>query len=296
MLRVKTTTPKVLWRLNCVLGEGVLWVKEQNCIYFVDIMKKKIFILNIKNKKKKIIRIKKKIGFISHIKKNIFILGLKGELRIQDLKSKKIIRSISIEKQMKSNRINDGKTDPYGNLWFGTMNDTKKKVENGSLYCLDKKLNLIKVDQNYITPNGPAFIDKYNFYSTDSSKKVIYKIKINKKKKIILKKIFKKFSLKNGSPDGMTVDKNKNLWVAHYRAACITVLNAKGKKIHKVLFPAKNITNCIFGGINQNEVFITSALKGVSIKDKTKYNFSGSLFSVKTNIKGISPKSFNINL
>ena len=43
MLRVKTTTPKVLWRLNCVLGEGVLWVKEQNCIYFEDIIKKKNF-------------------------------------------------------------------------------------------------------------------------------------------------------------------------------------------------------------------------------------------------------------
>ena len=78
MLRVKTTTPKVLWRLNCVLGEGVLWVKEQNCIYFVDIMKKKIFILNIKNKKKKIIQIKKKLDLF-HILKKIFLFWVSRE-------------------------------------------------------------------------------------------------------------------------------------------------------------------------------------------------------------------------
>ena len=59
--------------------------------------------------------------------------------------AKQIFKTIPIESKIKLNRINDGKTDPYGNLWFGTMNDTKKKVENGSLYCLDKKLNLINV-------------------------------------------------------------------------------------------------------------------------------------------------------
>ena len=78
---------------------------------------------------------------------------------------------------IKLNRINDGKTDPKGNLWFGTMDNLERKVEKGSLYKLDKYLNLTKVDQNYRITNGPAFIDEYNFYHTDSSKKIIYKIK-----------------------------------------------------------------------------------------------------------------------
>ena len=50
---IKTTEPKVLWKSNCILGEGTLWVKEHNSIYFVDIKKRNIHILNIKNKKKK---------------------------------------------------------------------------------------------------------------------------------------------------------------------------------------------------------------------------------------------------
>ena len=79
---------------------------------------------------------------MAHIKNNIFILGLQGELRIQDIKTKKIIKSILIEQGIKLNRINDGKTDPKGNLWFGTMDNLERKIEKGSLYKLDKNLNL----------------------------------------------------------------------------------------------------------------------------------------------------------
>ena len=78
MNKIKTLEPRVIWNIKCKLGEGTLWVKEHNSIYFVDIKKKKICILNIKNYKKKQIKVNKEIGFLAHIKKNIFILGLQG--------------------------------------------------------------------------------------------------------------------------------------------------------------------------------------------------------------------------
>ena len=292
MHKIKNSEPKPLWKTRCILGEGTLWVSEHNSIYFVDIKKKKICSLNIKNKKKKIFKVNKEIGFIAHIKDHIFILGLQGELRIQNLKSKKILKSIKIELNLKLNRINDGKTDPAGNLWFGTMDNLERKIEKGSLYKLDKNLNLMKVDKNYRITNGPAFIDQFNFYHTDSAKKNIYKIKINKSNKIIRKKIFKKFSIEDGAPDGMTLDRNKNLWVAHFHGACISVFNSKAKLIHKINFPAKNITNCTFGGQNNSELFVTTATKGMSKAEMRKFSYSGYLFSVKTNTKGILQKKF----
>lgn len=293
--KIKTSKPKILWKLRCTLGEGTLWVKEHNSIYFVDIKKKRICFINIKKKIKKIIKVNKEIGFLAHVRNDIFVLGLQGELRIQNLKSKKILKSIPIEKKLKFNRINDGKTDPDGNLWFGTMDNLERKIEKGSLYKLDKNLILTKVDKNYRITNGPAFIDKYNFYHTDSPKKIIYKIRINKNNKIVSKKIFIKLSLEDGSPDGMTLDKNKNLWVAHFHGACISVFNTKAKLIHKIKFPAKNITNCTFGGQNNNEMFVTTATKGMSKKDLYQFKDSGFLFSFKTNTKGFLQKKFIIS-
>ena len=292
MFKIKTLNPKVLWKLRCTLGEGTLWVKEHNSIYFTDIKKRKIYSLNIKTKKKNIYKENKEVGFLAHIKGYIFILGLQGELRIQNLKSKKILKTINIETNIKLNRINDGKTDPAGNLWFGTMDNLERKIENGSLYKLDKNLKLIKVDKNYRITNGPAFIDSYNFYHTDSPKKKIYKIRINKKNKIVSKKIFKKFSPEEGSPDGMTLDKYKNLWVAHFHGACISVFDKTAKLIHRIKFPAKNITNCVFGGKNTKELYVSTATKGMNKADLEKFRYSGFFFSVKTNSRGILQKKF----
>tara|TARA_B100000959_G_scaffold22944_1_gene22138 strand:+ start:68 stop:958 length:891 start_codon:yes stop_codon:yes gene_type:complete len=293
-LKIKTSNPECIWQTKALLGESTLWVKSLNSIFFTDIKKKKIFIFNTKNKNKKIIKINKEIGFLSHIKKNIFILGLKGELRIVDLKNNKKIKSIFVEIDKPLNRLNDGKTDPGGRLWFGSMDNLERNIDNGSLYCLDKNLKLKTVDSKYMITNGPAFINEKNFYHTDSKKRIIYKIKIDKNLNILEKKIFKKFLVVEGFPDGMTTDRFKNLWVCHFGGACISVFNQKGKKIHKIKLPAKNVTNCTFAGTKNNDLYITTALKGLKKIDKKKYNLSGSLFKVKTNINGMTSKSFNV--
>ena len=293
-MKIKTSKPECIWQTKAFLGEGTLWVKSLNSIYFTDIKRKKIFTFNTKTKRKKIIKINKEIGFLSHIKKNIFILGLKGELRIVNLKNNKKIKSIFIEIDKPLNRLNDGKTDPSGRLWFGSMDNLERNIQNGSLYCLNKNLKLKMVDNKYMITNGPAFINEKNFYHTDTKKRIIYKIKIDKNLNILEKKIFKKFLGVEGFPDGMTTDRFKNLWVCHFGGSSISVFNQKGKKIYKIKLPAKNVTNCAFGGANNNDLYITTALKGLKEIDKKKYNLSGSLFKVRTNSKGVTSKSFNV--
>ena len=293
-MKIKTSKPECIWQTKAFLGEGTLWVKSLNSIYFTDIKRKKIFKFNTKTKRKKIIKINKEIGFLSHIKKNIFILGLKGELRIVNLKNNKKIKSIFIEIDKPLNRLNDGKTDPSGRLWFGSMDNLERNIQNGSLYCLNKNLKLKMVDNKYMITNGPAFINEKNFYHTDTKKRIIYKIKIDKNLNILEKKIFKKFVDVEGFPDGMTTDRFKNLWVCHFGGSSISVFNQKGKKIYKIKLPAKNVTNCAFGGANNNDLYITTALKGLKEIDKKKYNLSGSLFKVRTNSKGMTSKSFNV--
>ena len=235
-MSIKISKPECIWKSRSTLGEGVLWVASLNSIFFVDIKKKQILTLNYKTKKKKIFKLNKEIGFISQIKDNIFILGLKSELRIVNIKNFETLFSKNIELNKPNNRINDGKVDPIGRLWFGTMDNLEKK-QSGSLYCLDSDLRLKKVDDNYFITNGPAFLNKNNFYHTDSRKKTIYKIKL----------------------------------------------------------PAKNITSCTFGGPKNNHLFISTALKDMNDKEIKKYPLSGSLFKMRTNIKGKSTQSFKLS-
>ena len=210
---------------------------------------------------------------------------MKSEIRIVNLRNLKILYSLPVELNIPNNRINDGVIDPSGRLWFGTMDNFEKK-QTGSLYCLDKDLKFHKVDDKYFITNGPAFLNKNTFYHTDSKKKIIYKIKVNNQLKILKKKKFLKFNKEQGSPDGMTLDKNNNLWICHYHGACISVYDLKGRNIHHINIPAKNITNCTFGGNDNKDLFITTAYKNMNFVDLKKYPLSGSLFKVKTNIKG----------
>ena len=90
----------------------------------------------------------------------------------------------------------------------------------------------------------------------------------------------------------MTTDIRNNLWVCHYRGARISVYNLKGNKIHQISLPAKNITNCTFGTSSYDELFISTALKGMKAKEIKKYPLSGSLFKVKTNLRGKKTISF----
>ena len=76
----------------------------------------------------------------------------------------------------------------------------------------------------------------------------------------------------------------------------ISVFNKTGKKIHTIDFPAKNITNCTFGGPNHSELFVTSAKKSMSKKDLRQFKLSGSLFRIKTNVNGSIAKRFNYNI
>jgi len=122
----------------------------------------------------------------------------------------------------------------------------------------------------------------------------ISEMKINSKFQIIKKSIFIKFRRKEGFPDGMTVDVNDNLWVCHYNGASISVYNLKGSKIHQIYLPVKNVTNCTFGGSKNDELFISTARKDMSAKELKKYPLSGSLFRVKTNMKGTKTTSFKI--
>ena len=290
---INNSKPECIWQNNLLLGEGTLWVKNLNSIFFVDIKKKKILIFNNKTKKKKVLKVDKEIGFICFIKKNFFALGLKSEIRIVNLNKNKIVYSIPIESNIPNNRINDGKVDPSGRLWFGTMDNFEKK-KSGSLYCLDKYLKLHKVDTGYFITNGPTFLNINNFYHTDSKKRIIYKIKINNKFKIIKKNAFIKFNKLDGSPDGMTTDVKNNLWVCHYHGSKISVYNKKGNKIHQINFPAKNITNCAFGGFNNNELFVSTARKGMKQEELKKYPLSGSLFKIQVNVKGKKNTPFRL--
>ena len=300
MHKIKTSQPEVLWNSKCILGEGVTWVKEHNSLYYVDIKRKKIFKLNYKNKNKKIYKIEKEIGFLAHVSKNTFVLGLQGEIRIVDLKKKNKKISIKIEKKFKNNRINDGKTDHQGRLWFGTMQNNFDKdgesipiKENiGKLYRVDKDNIITTVEDNLGIPNTFVWSpDNKNFYFTDTLDGNIMKYDYDiETGNLSNKQFFANFD--RGFPDGSTMDTDGCLWNCRWGGSCVVRYTPSGEVDQVIEMPVENNTNCVFGGKDLKTLFITSA----NNPGKNQHELDGSLFSINLNYQGLEDHKSKIQL
>ena len=191
------------------------------------------------------------------------------------------------EADMPGNRFNDGKVDNSGRYWAGTM-DIGQTAESGSLYRLDPDLSIQQCDTDYVICNGPTFnIDNSIIYHTDSIKRTIYALDMAPNGELSNKRVFAKFTQDDeGVPDGMTVDSEDCIWVAHFGGARITRYSPMGEILKVVPLPVPNITSLTFAGADLDTLYITTASTGIAEEDKGKYPLAGSFFSYQPGVKG----------
>ena len=277
------------------LGEGPIWVEEHNSIYWVDIKKFQIYKIDISTKKLKSWKFNESISCLAHIKNNEFVAGTKSGFQFVDLDTNKLIKIFNPEKNIITNRFNDGKCDQKGNFYAGTMNDVDNKP-TGKFYILDNYLKLKIFDSGYEVTNGPAFtLDYKKIYFTSTRERKIFISDLDFKGNMVNKRLFIKIPDEEGKPDGMTIDSRGNLWVALFGGGCLNCYNNKGKKINTIFLPVSCPTSCVFGGKNLDELYVTSASFRLTKKEKIEEKLAGNLFRIKMETKGLKTNKF-VNL
>ena len=96
-----------------------------------------------------------------------------------------------------------------------------------------------------------------------------------------------------GMPDGMCIDKEGMLWIAHWNGFAVRRWNPiNGHLLLTIELPVPQVTSCTFGGKNLDELFITTAKTGLSDEQLKQYPESGHLFTIKTSVKGKFSEKF----
>jgi len=260
---------------NLLLGECPIFDKLSNGVLLVDIEDKKI--ISIINSEVKKYNVPFTPGFISYNKKNELVCGADSSIYKIFFKNNIIEykRIFSIE-QEKNNRINDGKYDSFGNLWFTTM-DTLQKNKTGKLFMLTPEFSLHQMLDGFIIGNGMDWSQCKQFiYFTDSTERKVYKFKINYiKVRLLQKKIFANILCNEGYPDGLIVDSNNNIYSAHWDGSIISVYNSEGIRFRTINLPCSRPTSMCFVNNDENQLFVTSAVSEIS---NSKYD--GQVFFV----------------
>ncbi|MDR3616300.1 MAG: SMP-30/gluconolactonase/LRE family protein [Candidatus Obscuribacterales bacterium] len=263
------------------LGEGSIWDSHKNVLYWVDILGCCFHIFDPVTGINKTIDVGAHVGTIvkrSQRSGGGFIVGLPGRIaHVGD--DGKVETLCELEKGL-NNRMNDGKCDPTGHFWCGSMNyDEKKGAGNLWMLDLNRQLHLKLSDvtiSNGITWSADA--TKMYYIDTPTGHLDVFDFAIESgditNRRVCVQNTF------GGHFDGMTMDSKGNLYVAAWGGGCVYIFDPnKGSLLDRISVPGvKNVTSCAFGGEELNQLFITSSADKTKIEDEPN---AGALFCVE---------------
>lgn len=186
---------------------------------------------------------------------------------------------------------NDITLDKQGGFYFTDSGSRNPQTPTGAVYYVSPTEKISQVANGLAFANGIVLTpDGKRLFVAESKKNRILEYKVLSPEKVEFQKVFAELPVKqkeqiDNQPDGMCLDAQGNLYVAHYGMGQVQVLNPKGQLIRR--YSSGNLTssNCAFGGLGLKQLFVTGALQTEESE--------GAIFRLDLGVRGldIRPRS-----
>ncbi|MBT2759130.1 SMP-30/gluconolactonase/LRE family protein [Mesobacillus foraminis] len=270
------------------LLEGPFWDQDHKRLLCVDILGKKLISYHPEAE------IVKEYVFADHVTSAVvdhsgsIFLSLRNQWVLYD-EDKGITETVvSLNDLGPSMRFNDGKVDPHGRFWIGTMSEDGEQGA-ASLYMINKYGTLTESKKGLTISNGLAWNKAgTTMYLIDTPTEKIWSFGFSKETDSLEDgQVVFDFEGMDGSPDGMTIDENDRLWVALWGGSSVVCIDPEeGMLVDRIPMPVSNVTSCAFGGGNRKTLYITTAKEGLTSEQLTQEPLAGSLFSCEMEMAG----------
>lgn len=204
-------------------------------------------------------------------------------------------------------RFNDGKADPTGRFWAGSMYEPRT-AKNAVLYSLDGRSSTPTLQNragNATIANGLAWShDAQTLYWTDTTSHTIRAWDWDAATgNLANERIFKQWPGKpagwqpgdagyGGRPDGAAVDVQGNYWVAMFEGGRVLQISPTGEVLADIAVPARCPTMPCFGGDDFKTLYVTTARHGRPAAELEMYPDSGCVFSMRVDVPGLAVNFF----
>jgi len=217
-----------------------------------------------------------------------------------------IIKSLgNPEADLPQNRWNDGKCDPLGRLFVGSMLTTGDDPPGqGALWCLDTDGTWSKKIESTSISNGLVWSsDGKKFWWIDSPTGNVYAYDYDletgsiSNRQIAIRHFNQEGKPDKGYPDGCCIDAEDKIWIAAWEGGAVFRYDpSNGELLSRHEVPgASLVTSCSFGGANLDTLFVTTASCGLSDAQLEAQPNAGALFALDlsgTGIKGAPPPPY----
>ena len=281
--------PLLDWQAT--LGEGPLWDPERAVLWWVDIEAGHVHRYDPASAENKTFEIGQRVGTVVVRESGGLMLALQNGLASYDPDTGKLEIHGDPEADMPDNRFNDGKCDPEGRFWAGTMNFVDPRNHHtGSLYSLDLQGNVTKHLSDIGVSNGIVWSsDARTMFYVDSMARRVDAFDYDRQSgKITNRRSVFDVPEEMGGPDGMAIDTDDKLWVAFYRGSCVAQIDPQnGQVLTRINLPVRQVTACAFGGPNMDDLYITTARENLDEAAIAEQPLAGNLFHVRPGARGV---------
>jgi sugar lactone lactonase YvrE len=283
-----TISAELILDAHATLGEGALWDSRNQRLLWVDILGKKLHLFDPSTRQDRAIDIGQFIGTVVPRRSGgVMVAVYDGFAALDpDADNVKLDFIADPEADSPDTRFNDGKCDPAGRFWAGTMS-LKGVAQAGSLYVLNTDHTVRRMLTGVTTSNGIVWTaDARTMYYIDTRLKRVdafdYDLATGN---IANRRTVITVPPEDGRPDGMTIDAEDKLWVAHWEGGRVTRWDpTTGALLQTIRVPVARVTSCAFGGPDLDTLYITTAQPA---EPDPAQPHAGGLFVARPGVKGV---------
>ncbi len=288
--RMRVLEAELALDAHAELGEGPVWDRARRQLIWVDITGSAVHRFDPLSGTDERQSVGQPVGAAALRAAEGLVLALRDGFAL--LEGSTLTMIAATEANQPCNRMNDGKVDPAGRFWAGTMAFDAAPAA-GSLYRLDPDhrvqtmLNGLTIANGldwspdgrtmYFIDSGAAGIDAFDYDLPTGA--------IANRRRLIEVSAA-------GVPDGMTVDASGHLWVALWGAGRVHCYTPDGSLAAVVSLPVTQVTSCAFGGANLDILYMTSAAAGLSAEQLQQQPHAGGVFRCRPGATGRAPGLF----
>ena len=279
------------------LAEGPCWWSERNILLWVDIEASRIGLFDPATGNNDFFHLPAHVGAVVPTSVGDLLLATAAGLMRMDPSSGVVTLLLDPEVDRPGNRFNDGKCDPWGRFWAGTMSYDFEPMA-GSLWRLDGDGRITRQRSQLTISNGLAWSqDRGTLYFIDSPTLKVMAFPLTSSGEIaaepsICVQIPEDW---DAVPDGMCIDAEGMLWIALFGGGAVTRWDPiSGQLLDRLAVPCRQVTSCCFGGPHLDQLFMTTARREMDAAAIAAEPLAGGLFQADVGVKGLPADTFQV--
>jgi sugar lactone lactonase YvrE len=291
-----TTEVELVLDAKARLGEGAVWDAPRGRLYWVDIEGHELHVFDPATLRDRAYALGDFVGTVVPRARGGVALALGRAFATLDLETRKltVLAEPEAEKVRHGNRFNDGKCDPRGRFWAGTMAVSEARGAGG-LYRLDADASVHRMLDGVSISNGIAWnaaADLMYYIDTPTREVAVFDYD-DRSGALSHRRVAVRFDADHGWPDGMTIDAEGTLWIAEWDGGCVSRWDAdQGKLLDRIRLPVSRVTSCAFGGPGLDELYVTTAWTRLDPERRSAEPLAGGLFRLRAGVKGVPAFAF----